>query len=90
MIDEDTDEIEESIILATKELIEKGRYEEEIEEKLRKMRYSDDQIKAIFNEAVELIKDKQDKLKKIKFAAVLFSFMIFVFGMSLIALIQTM
>lgn len=90
MVEEDLGDIEESVILATKDLIERGYYEEEIEEKLRKMRYSDSQIKIIFNEAMALLKDKRKKLQKMKFAAIILSFLIFLFGMSLIAVIQTM
>lgn len=90
MVGEEVGDIEESVIIATKELLEKGYYEEEIEEKLRKMKYSDSQIKIIFNEATELLKDKREKLQKMKFAAIILSFLIFLFGIGLIAVIQSM
>ena len=48
------EEIDSSVINSTKDLFEKGYYEEEIEDKLKKMKYSDEQIKAIFEEAQRL------------------------------------
>lgn len=82
------EQIDASVIETAKELFERGYFEEEIEEKLKKMKYSDDQIKIIFDESKELIKDKGQKLKRMKFAAIILSFFIFMAGMGLIALIQ--
>ncbi|MCD4740744.1 hypothetical protein K8R43_06195 [archaeon] len=83
------EQIDASVIESTKELFERDYYEEEMEEKLRKMKYTDEQIKLIFVEAKGLIKDKQQKLNRMKFAAIILSFVIFIIGMGLIAIIQT-
>jgi methylphosphotriester-DNA--protein-cysteine methyltransferase len=82
------EEIDSSVINSTKDLFEKGYYEEEIEDKLKKMKYSDEQIKAIFEEAQRLIADKGQKLKRMQFAAIILSFIIFILGVALIAIIQ--
>ena len=83
------EQIDATVIETTKNLFEQGYYEEEIEEKLKKMKYSDSQIESVFKEAKELIMDKDRKLKRMKFAAILISFFIFLMGIGLIAVIQS-
>lgn len=82
------EKIDASVIETAKELMEGDYYEEEIEEKLKKMTYSDEQIKVIIKEAKSLIDDKKRKLKRMKLVAIILSFILFMFGITLIALIQ--
>ena len=70
--------IDASVIETTKDLLEGDYYEEEIEQKLQKMTYADEQIKIILKEARELIKDKNKKLERMKLVAIILSFFLFI------------
>ena len=82
-------EIDEEIIKATAELMEKG-YDEEIEEKLKKMGYSEKQIEEIFYQAKTRLDEKKERVKRWKLICVIASIIVIFLSTALIAYIQTL
>jgi hypothetical protein len=83
-------QIDPSVLQTVSELMDKKYYEEEIEEKLKKMGYNTKQIQFIFQEVKDAHEERNKKFKKWKFLALLASLVVFLLGISVIAIIQAL